>query len=435
MFLPVEKQLEIIKRGAADIVSMEDLEAKLRRSHKEGRPLRIKFGADPTAPDIHIGHAVVIRKMKQFQDLGHTVIFIIGDFTGRIGDPSGKSQIRPQLSEEQVKANAKTYEDQIYKILDPEKTELAFNSSWLSALNFTDVVHLAAKYTVARMLERDEFKKRMEEGRSISIHEFLYCLAQAYDSVAVKADVELGGTDQTFNFLMARDIMREYGLEAQVALTMPLLEGTDGVQKMSKSLGNYIGIFDSPGEIYGKTMSIPDFIMGKWYELTTDVPMPEVRSIVEGVEKGTVHPRDAKMRLAREIVSIYHSAGAAQAAEEEFNRIFQKGDLPDEIPNVVIHASELRTGRSSLAATIEVKNASDPSTDANEIIEGGTIGAVRLLVLAGLALSGSEARRLIQQGGVTVEGDKISDPSAELAVRSGMVIRAGKRKWARIVVN
>lgn len=409
MFLPVEKQMEIIKRGAADIVSLEDLEAKLRRSYKEGRPLRVKFGADPTAPDIHVGHAVVMRKMKQFQDLGHHVIFIIGDFTGRIGDPSGKSQTRPQLSEEQVKANAKTYEEQIYKILDPEKTELTFNSSWLSPLNFTDVVHLAAKYTVARMLERDEFKKRMEEGRSISIHEFLYCLAQAYDSVAVRADVELGGTDQTFNFLMTRDIMREYGLEAQVALTMPLLEGTDGVQKMSKSLGNYIGIFESPGEMYGKTMSIPDFMMGKWYELTTDVPMAEVRSIMEGVEKGTVHPRDAKMRLAREIVTIYHSAGAAQAAEEEFKRVFQKGDLPDEIPDAAIDGSELK--------------------------DGGAMVASRLLVLAGLAPSGSEARRLIQQGGVTVEGEKITDPSGVIEVRSGMVVRAGKRKWARIIIK
>ncbi len=406
--LRVKEQLETIKRGAAGIISVEELERKLTASSREGRPLRIKYGADPTAPDLHIGHAVPIRKLKQFQDLGHHVIFIIGDFTGRIGDPSGKSQTRPQLSEEQIRANAKTYETQLYKILDREKTEVVFNSSWLSPLNFVDVIKLSAKYTVARMLERDEFSRRMSEGRPISIHEFMYCLAQAYDSVAIKADVELGGTDQHFNFVMTRDIMREYGLEPQVTLTMPLLEGTDGLQKMSKSLGNYIGINEPPKEIFGKTMSIADHLMIRYFELCTSVPMPEVRALEAGFESGEIHPRDLKMRLGRELVTLYHGPEAAGAAEAEFRRMFQQGDLPDEIPEVVIPAAELREGR---------------------------IGPVRLLVLAAMAPSSSEARRLVQQGGVYLEGGRIEDERAEIEIRSGQVLKIGKRRFIRLILK
>lgn len=406
--ISVREQLEIIQRGAAEIVSVEELERKLTVASKEGRPLRIKYGADPTAPDLHLGHSVPIRKLKQFQDLGHQVIFIIGDFTGRIGDPSGKSQTRPQLSEEQVAANARTYEAQLYKILDWEKTEVVFNSRWLSPLTFVDVVKLSAKYTVARMLERDEFSRRLAEGRPISIHEFMYCLAQAYDSVAVRADVEVGGTDQHFNFIMTRDIMREYGLEPQVALTMPLLEGTDGVQKMSKSLKNYIGINEPPREIYGKTMSISDGLMIRYFELCTDLPMPEVRSLDQALKEGRLHPRDLKMRLGRELVTLYHGKAAAESAESEFRRMFQQGDLPDEIPEAVIAASDL--------------------TD-------GTVSLTKILVLAGLAVSNSEARRLVQQGGVSLDGVRLEDERAEISVRSGQILKVGKRRYVRLELN
>lgn len=406
--LSVKEQLQVIQRGAAEVVSVEELEKKLTASTKEGQPLRIKYGADPTAPDLHLGHSVPIRKLKQFQDLGHHVIFIIGDFTGRIGDPSGKSQTRPQLSEEQVLANAKTYEAQLYKILDREKTEVVFNSRWLSPLTFVDVIKLSAKYTVARMLERDEFSRRLDEGRPISIHEFMYCLAQAYDSVAVKADVELGGTDQHFNFIMTRDIMREYGLEPQVALTMPLLEGTDGVQKMSKSLGNYIGINEPPREIYGKTMSIADHLMIRYFELCTDVPVTEFKALECELKSGNLHPRDLKMRLSRELVALYHGREAAGAAEAEFKRMFQQGELPDEIPEVQVSAAELRAG---------------------------VIGPARLLVLTGLAPSSSEARRLIQQGGVYLDGVRIEDERVDLEARSGQILKVGKRRFVKLIVR
>ncbi len=406
--LGVAEQMKLLLRGTADVIAPEELERKLELARREGRPLRVKYGADPTAPDLHLGHSVPIRKLKQFQDLGHHVIFIIGDFTGRIGDPTGRSLTRPQLTEEQVRANARTYEAQLYKILDRQKTEVVFNSSWLSPMNFADVVRLAAKYTVARMLERDEFSKRMAEGRPISIHELMYCLAQAYDSVAVKADLELGGTDQKFNLVMTRDIMREYGLEPQVVMTVPLLEGTDGQQKMSKSLGNYIGINEPPGEIYGKTMSIPDSLIIRYFELTTDVPLAEVRRLEAGMRDGSLNPRDAKMRLAREVAALYHGPAAAQAAEEEFRRVFQRGDLPGEMDEVVIAASELADGR---------------------------IPPARLVTLAKLADSNSEARRLIQQGGVSLDGEIVKDDRAPVAVRSGQVLRVGKRRFARIVVG
>ncbi len=397
--MDAKEQVRILSRGAAEIVSELELEQKIQR----GKPLRVKYGADPSAPDIHLGHTVPIRKLKHFQELGHEVYFIIGDFTGRIGDPSGRSETRRQLSEEEVLQNAKTYKEQIFKILDPDKTRVLFNSSWLSPLSFVDVITLASKYTVARMLERDDFKKRMQEEKPVSIHEFLYPLAQAYDSVAIRADVELGGTDQTFNFLLTRDIQREYGLEPQVMMTMPLLEGTDGTQKMSKSLNNYIGINESPRDMYGKTMSIPDELMLKYYELVTDVPFAEIEHIKRQLRDGTVHPRDVKMRLAREIVSLYHGPTAARQAEEEFVRVFQRGGLPEEM-------SEFR-------------------------VSPGSIRMVRLMVDSGLAASNSEAKRLIAQGAVKVNQHRVSDPDLELRIEEEMIIQVGKRKYVRVTVG
>jgi len=399
--------LELLKRGTAEIVSEEELLAKLKKAHEEGRPLRIKFGADPSAPDIHLGHTVQIRKLKQFQDLGHQVIFIIGDFTGRIGDPSGQSETRRQLTEEEVLENAKTYQEQIFKILDPDKTKLVLNSSWLGKLTFADVIELSAKYTVARMLERADFEKRYRENKPISIHEFLYPLAQGYDSVAIEADVEIGGTDQKFNFLLARVLQREYGQEAQVAFMMPLLEGLDGVQKMSKSLGNYIGINEDPREMYGKTMSIPDELMLRYFELVTEVPMQEIQGMRRGLESGSLHPRDVKMRLAREIVRLYHGTGAAEAAEREFVSIFREGELPEEIAEVILSPGDLTNGR---------------------------LWIVQLVVRAGMAESNSQARRLVSQGAVRIDGEKVTDPDLDFPVRDGMVLRVGKRNFARIVL-
>ncbi|MGE5484880.1 MAG: tyrosine--tRNA ligase [Ignavibacteriales bacterium] len=396
--------MEAIRRGVAEIISEKELEDKIARSIREDRPLRIKYGADPSAPDIHLGHTVCLRKMKQFQDLGHEIIFIIGDFTGRIGDPSGRSDTRRQLTEEEVAANARTYEAQVFKILDPARTRVVFNSSWLGKLDFAGVIHLAAKYTVARMLERDDFHNRFKEEKPIGVHEFLYPLAQAYDSVAIEADLELGGTDQTFNFLLARDIQREYGQEPQIALTMPLIAGLDGVQKMSKSLGNYIGISEPPQEMYGKTMSIPDGLIVPYFELVTGVPMDQVRSIEAGLKDGSVHPRDAKMRLAREIVSLYHGGEAAREAEDGFVRVFQQKMRPDEIPEIVVPASELT---------------------------GGKIPPYRLVYIAGFAPSASAAKRLVDQGAVYVEDRRVS--SAEpVALATGTVVKVGKRAFGRV---
>ncbi|KJS16104.1 MAG: tyrosyl-tRNA synthetase [Peptococcaceae bacterium BRH_c4b] len=403
----VEKQLEIIRRGTVEIVPEEELVAKLKRSNATGKPLTIKLGLDPTAPDIHLGHTVVLQKMRQFQELGHQVIIILGDFTARIGDPTGKSETRKQLTEEQVLANARTYERQIFKILDPSRTKLVFNSQWLAPLNFAQVIELAAKYTVARMLEREDFSKRYRENLPISVHEFFYPLMQGYDSVALEADVELGGTDQKFNLLMGRTLQREYGQEPQIALMMPIIEGLDGVQKMSKSLGNYIGIDESPREMYGKTMSLPDELMIRYFELVTSVSLEEIRSIEQGLKDGDLHPRDIKMRLAREIVVFYHNQEAALAAEEEFKRIFQQHELPDEIPVFTV----------TLA-----------------LMEEGRVWLPKLLQLSGLASSTSEARRLLQQGAVKVDGEKFDDPGANLLVKDGMIIRAGKRKFVKLVV-
>ncbi len=397
---PLATQLDLIRRGVAEIIPEEDLVRKLERSIARREPLRVKLGLDPTAPDIHLGHTVVLHKMRQFQQLGHQVIVILGDFTARIGDPTGRSETRKPLSPEEIEANAATYREQIFKILDPERTRVVFNSQWLAPLTFADVIALAARYTVARMLERDDFARRFREGSPIGIHEFLYPLMQGYDSVALAADVELGGTDQKFNLLVGRVLQREYGQEPQVAITMPILEGLDGVQKMSKSLGNYVGITEPPGEMYGKIMSLPDELMVRYFELVTAVPTEEVRSIAEGLATGRLHPRDVKMRLAREIVTAYHSRDAAERAEAEFVRVFRHHDLPEEVP-----AFRVAPGR---------------------------VWLPRLMVEAGLAPTTSEARRLIQQGGVKVDGIPVADPAAEIVPAEGMVIKAGKRRFVRL---
>ncbi|WP_375804196.1 MULTISPECIES: tyrosine--tRNA ligase [unclassified Carboxydocella] len=403
----LERQLAEIRRGVAEIVPENELVEKLKKAIATGKPLRVKLGLDPTAPDIHLGHTVVLNKLRTFQDLGHEVIIIIGDFTGRIGDPTGKSETRKQLTEEEVQANARTYQEQIFKILDRARTRVVFNSQWLAPLTFTDVIQLAAKYTVARMLEREDFSKRFKEGAPISIHEFFYPLMQGYDSVALEADVELGGTDQKFNLLMGRHLQKEFGQEPQIALMMPILEGLDGVNKMSKSLGNYIGINEAPEEMYGKTMSIPDELMLRYFELVTRVSLEELAQIKAGLAEGKLHPRDVKMRLAREIVSMYHGPEAARQAEEHFVRVFQQRHLPEEIPVYQLPANEL---------------------------EGGTIGLSKLLQLSGLAASNSEARRLIAQGGVKVNEEKVTDPLMRINVQDGLILQVGKRKFARVIL-
>lgn len=401
-FLEPERQLELLRRGAAEIISEEELVAKLR----EGRPLRVKLGLDPTAPDIHIGFAVVLRKLRQFQDLGHEAILVIGDFTARIGDPTGRKQTRPMLTPEEIQRNAATYRAQYSRILDPDRTRVVFNSQWLAPLTLADVVRLCSRTTVARILERDDFTTRWKEGSPIGLHELLYPLCQAYDSVALQADVELGGTDQKFNNLMGRELQREFGQPPQVVLLTPLLPGLDGVEKMSKSLGNYIGIDEPPNEMYGKVMSIPDELMMSYFELCTDLPMDEVRRIEEGLRTGRLHPRDAKRRLAREIVTVWHSPQAAQAAEEEFDRVFTREELPSEIPEVQVRPDQL-----------------EPDS---------RLGIVPLLRLTGLVSSNSEARRLIAQGGVSIDGRRVTDAELQVQVRTGLVVRVGKRRFARV---
>ncbi len=400
--LPPEEQLEILRRGAVEIISEEDLLAKLR----EGRPLRVKLGLDPSAPDLHIGSAIVLRKLRQFQDLGHRAIIVIGDFTAMIGDPTGRSQTRPLLTPEQVEANAATYREQYGRILDPSRTQVAFNSQWLSPLRFAEVISIAAKTTVARILERDDFQARLRGGVPLHLHEILYPLCQAYDSVALRADVELGGTDQKFNNLMGRDLQREFGQPPQVVLLTPLLVGTDGAEKMSKSLGNAIGITEPPAEMYGKVMSIPDALMPDYFAYATDVPAAELARIRQGLADGSLHPRDAKRRLAREIVALWHGAAAAQAAEAAFDRVFRDREVPETVP-------EVRLAGLRGAAAVRRK-------------------ATRLLVELALVKSQSEARRLISQGGVAVDGRRISDVDAEVEVRDGVVVRVGRRRFARV---
>ena len=403
-FLPVEEQLKVIKRGAVEVIPEEELKSKLEKSYKENKPLNIKLGCDPTRPDLHLGHSVVLRKLAQFQQLGHKAILIIGDFTAMIGDPSGRNATRPPLTFEEAKANAETYLKQAYKILDKEKTEIVYNSSWLGKMTFEDVIKLASKYTVARMLERDDFTKRFKSGIPISMHEILYPLAQAMDSVAIKSDVELGGTDQKFNLLVGRDIQREYGVEPQAILTMPLLVGTDGTEKMSKSYDNYIGIDEAPQEMYGKTLSIPDELIYNYFELVTDEPLEELQKIKEQLENPSVNPRDLKRRLARKIVSMYHGEEAAKKAEEEFDKIFVKKGLPDDMPQ-------------------------------KEMEKGSVIGIIDLITGVGFAPSRGEARRLIIQGGVSIDGEKIMDFKHDVTIEKDFVLKVGKRKFIKIIAK
>ncbi len=401
--LDVNAQMEIIRRGTEQILPEDELIAKLERSVKTSTPLRIKQGFDPTAPDIHLGHTVTIRKLKQFQDLGHEVIFLIGDFTGMIGDPSGRLESRKQMSREEVLKNAETYKKQIFKILDPHKTIIEFNSRWCSPMRFGDVLELTSKYTIARLLEREDFADRYKSNQPISVLEFLYPLVQGYDSVALRADVELGGTDQIFNLLVGREIQREYGQEPQVVITMPLLVGTDGVEKMSKSLGNYIGICEPPKEIYGKTMSISDELILPYFRLLTEVPQGGIEAIEHQMKKEDVNPRDIKMTLAREIVAMYYDRESARAAEEEFKRVFQDRGLPDEIPEFAVSAKDR------------------------------PIWIVRLLTASGMVSSGGQARRLIAGGGVKINGQKVTDDSLELKVEGELLIKIGKKRFLKVV--
>ncbi|MFO7245249.1 MAG: tyrosine--tRNA ligase [Bacillota bacterium] len=396
--------MQVLRRGAVEILEEHELREKLARSLREGRPLRVKLGMDPSAPDIHLGHTVVLRKLRQFQDLGHQVILVIGDFTARVGDPTGRKTTRPALTVEQVRANARTYADQVFRILDPQRTRLVYQE-WFEEMGFDDVLRLAATYTVARMLEREDFKNRLETGQPISLHELFYPLMQAYDSVALEADVELGGTDQKFNLLVARDVQREYGQEPEVALLMPLLVGTDGVEKMSKSLGNYIGLTDPPGEMYGKTMSIPDPLIVPYLELLTDMPEAEIERIRQAMASGDLNPRDAKMMLARLLVAQYHGEAAAREAEERFVQVFQRRELPEDIPEVRLEP---------------------------EMVRSGAARVVDLLVAAGLVESRSEARRMVRQGAVSVDGRRIDDEQAAVAVSDGSVVRVGRRRFARL---
>jgi tyrosyl-tRNA synthetase len=395
--------MDLIKRGVSEIIPEGELVRKIEKSIQHQTPLNIKLGCDPSRPDLHLGHSVVLRKLRQFQDLGHQAILIVGDFTGMIGDPSGRSKTRPSLSIEETRLNGQSYFDQATKILSASKVKMVYNSEWLAQMSFADVIRLASKYTVARMLERDDFTIRYKAGEPISVHEFLYPLAQAMDSVAIDSDVELGGTDQKFNLLVGRDIQREFGKEPQVILTMPILVGTDGTEKMSKSLDNYIGISESPREMYGKTLSISDALIHDYFLLATDISANELAALKKDLEKKSVNPRDIKRRLARKIVSMYHSEHDASAAEEEFDRIFVKKEVPDEIETFSYPAPN------------------------------GSVGILQLLLDAKLVDSKGEARRLIEQGGVSVDGMKIADINASLQLPRPVIVKVGRRRFLKIV--
>ena len=405
-FLEPQEQLERIKFGVAEFINDADMLKKLKRSKEQGKPLNIKLGADPTRPDIHIGHTVVLNKLKTFQDLGHHIHFLIGDFTAAIGDPTGKSTTRPLLSREEIEENGRTYAKQIFKILDPEKTQIVYNSEWINKMTPGEIIKMAAQYTVAQMLERDDFTKRYKGGVPIAIHEFLYPLTQGYDSVALKTDVELGGTDQKFNLLVGRSLQAAYGQESQCVLTMPILEGLDGVHKMSKSLDNYISVVDSPKDMFGKTMRISDDLMYRWYSLLTDITEAGLSQLIKEVKSGAKHPRNVKVDLAKFLITRFHSAAAAAAAEDEFNRIFVDKGLPDDIPDFSIKSG---SGQSFVA----------------------------LMVQSGLCMSNSEGTRLIQGGGVQIDGEKVSDPRLKVDLVAGqkLVVKAGKKKFVRWVVD
>jgi tyrosyl-tRNA synthetase len=405
-FKPVAEQLAYMKKGAVEIIREEELKAKLEKSLKTGKPLRVKLGLDPTAPDIHLGHTVVIRKLKHFQDLGHIAVFLLGDFTALVGDPSGQSETRPPLSREQANAYGKTYLDQVFKILDPGKTEVRRNSEWLDKLTSYDIVRLCAKYRVARMLEREDFHARLTNQTPISMHELLYPLLMAYDSVVLEADVELGATEQKFNLLMGREIQREYGQESQVALMMPILVGLDGQRKMSKSLGNYVGIIEPPGEMFGKLMSIPDDLMWPYYDLLTDRKPEEIAAIKKEVSSGKMHPMDIKMRLAQEVIAGFHGGEAAAKAGEEFQRVFRDRQAPEEAPM-------------------------------RKLPRGPAKKLTALLVELHAIASRSEAERLIKQGGVEIDGLRVDDPRREvdLSKPGDFLLRVGKKKFFRIIVE
>ncbi len=394
--MDVEQQLALLSRGAVEILPEGGLEKKLKQARDEGRPLRVKAGFDPTAPDLHLGHTVLLEKLRQFQVCGHQVVFLIGDFTGMIGDPTGKNETRPPLTHEEVLVNAETYKEQVFKILDPARTEVRFNSEWLNQLTAADLIRIAAKATVARMLERDDFEKRYKGGQPIAIHEFLYPLIQGYDSVALDADVELGGNDQKFNLLMGRQLQEAYGKPPQVILTMPLLEGLDGVNKMSKSLGNYVGVAEAPNEQFGKLMSISDELMLRYYELLTDADMDEVRAM---------HPMEAKKRLAAMIVDRFHGAGAGEQARQSFEAQFSRGQLPEDIPEAEMAAGD------------------------------GGLWIARALTGAGLTASNGEAIRLIRQGALSIDGERVTDKDLKLAPGGPYLIKLGKRKYLRLSVK
>lgn len=405
--ISVDEQLKIIAKGTDEIIEVEELRKKLEKSQKEGRPLTVKLGLDPSAPDIHLGHAVVLRKIRQMQDLGHRAIIIIGDFTGMIGDPTGRSKARVPLSKEEVLQNAKTYEEQIFKILDREKTEVRFNSEWLSKLNFADIIDLASKCTVARMLEREDFQTRFEQHQSISLHEFFYPLMQGYDSIVLESDIELGGTEQRFNILMGRSLQKDYGQESQVALFMPLLEGTDGIEKMSKSLGNYIGIYEEAEDMYGKVMSIPDDLIIKYFELATDIHPDELECKKELLEKDKMNPRDMKMELAREITSLYHGRDKAIKAEEYFKSVVQRKEIPEDMPEFVVP---------------------------DGMIVDGSVDMTQLLLEAGLTSSKSEGRRLVEQGGVRINSIQVRD-HRDVFIKRNDILQVGKRRFVRLIID
>jgi len=429
-FKPVEEQLAYLKKGVAEIVPEAELRAKLQKSLKTGKPLRVKLGVDPTAPDIHLGHTVVIRKLKHFQEMGHTAVFLIGDFTAMVGDPTGQSETRPPLSREQVDANAQTYLEQVFKILDRSKTEIRYNSEWLDKLTSYDIVRLCAKYRVARMLEREDFRKRLLEQQPISVHEFLYPLLVAYDSVVLEADVELGATEQKFNLLIGREIQREYYQELQIAVMMPILVGLDGQRKMSKSLGNYVGITEPPGEMFGKMMSIPDELMWSYYELVTDRTPPEIESLKGQVQSGRVHPMDVKMRLAEEVVAGFHGADAGHKAADNFQRVFRDRKAPAEM-------DEVRMKRVPGGLEITFPKIRGSSNQVSLALPSGIVKWSKILASFEGIASTSVAERLIKQGGLEINGATTQDPACKLNVDQPATysVRVGKKKFLRIVVE
>jgi tyrosyl-tRNA synthetase len=427
-FKPVQEQFSYIYKGVAEIIREDELKAKLEKSIATGKPLRVKLGVDPTAPDIHLGHTVVLRKLKHFQDLGHTAIFLIGDFTAMVGDPTGQSETRPPLTREQVGANAKTYLEQVYKILDPEKTEVRYNSEWLGTMPSQEVVRLCGHYRLARMLEREDFRSRLEKNLPISVHELLYPLFQAYDSVALQSDVELGATEQKFNLLVGRDIQREYAQPSQVALTMPILVGLDGERKMSKSLGNYIGITDAPGDMFGKIMSVSDEVMWSYYDLLTDFTEPVIVRLREEVRTGVLHPKKAKVQLAHTIVAGFHGEDAAKKAADEFERIFSERQAPEQMTELTVER------RSPTLAFLIRRGKDSKSSVALSTQLGDREKLTKLLVLLGEVTSKSEADRLVKQKAVEINDKVITDVGYDVSLARGMtyVVRIGKKRFFRL---